>query len=42
MPPADTLPRLRLDRPDEPIAFTLSDGSGIAGVHVTATLLGVD
>lgn len=42
IPSARTLPRLRLDRPDEPIALTLSDGSGIAGVQATATLLDVD
>jgi len=42
VPPAETLPLVRLDRPDEPVALTLSDGSSIASVHVTATLLGVD
>ena len=40
-PPVATLPRLRLDRPDEPIALTLSDGSGVAAVHVTAQRLDV-
>lgn len=41
-PPAKAVPAVRLGLPDEPIALTLSDGSGIAEVTVTATLLNVD
>lgn len=42
LPPAASLPRIDLERPDEPIALTLSDGSGIATVTVQAQLLNVD
>jgi hypothetical protein len=41
-PPAKAIPSMTLGLPDEPIALTLSDGSGIAEVTVTATLLNVD
>lgn len=41
-PPAKAIPSVTLGLPDEPIALTLSDGSGIAEVTVTATLLNVD
>lgn len=41
-PPAKAVPAVRLGLPDEPIALTLSDGSGIAEATVAATLLGVD
>lgn len=41
-PPAKAVPVVRLDLPDESTALTLSDGSGIAAVRVTATLLGLD
>jgi hypothetical protein len=41
-PPAGAVPAVRLGLPDEPIALTLSDGSGVAEVTVTATLLNVD
>ena len=41
--PADrTLPAIRLERRDEPIALTLSDGSGMVRVTAHAILLGVD
>lgn len=42
LPPARTLPLVSLDRGDEPIALTLSDGSGIAEVTVRAARLATD
>jgi hypothetical protein len=41
-PPSGTLPRLRLDRPDEPVTVTLSDGAPIAAIRVTGRRIGED
>ena len=41
-PPDGALPLVRLDRSDEPIALTVSDGSELVEVRVEATLLNVD
>jgi hypothetical protein len=39
-PPSQTLPRLRLDRPDEPLTVTLSDGAAIAAIRAAARPIG--
>ncbi|MFN8619449.1 MAG: hypothetical protein U0869_01720 [Chloroflexota bacterium] len=40
LPPDDSLPRLALARPDEPVALTLSDGTDLAAVRAVAVPLG--
>jgi hypothetical protein len=42
LPPDATLPAVRLDRADEPVALTLSDGGGMAAVRAAVTPIGVE